>query len=145
MPMTVTLNQFSNLVLTSENSSEVHMLDIEHQRIVATIVHKIREKDSSRFTRINSESNMPNTLHATLMFTRYDKGNAFARSMMIGLGQIHINANLELKDGETQKVIGKYEIKKTFAWGGIYGGGTTIEGVVDGFADAVVEVLFEEE
>ncbi len=173
MPMTIKIDEYTDLVLTSKNVSEVNMLDIENQRILATIVHKIRMENRGRFTHIksdinsglksdsdndlksnsdsssdlssDSDSKVPNTLRATLIFTRYEKGNAQGRYMMAGFGAIHIDANLELADEVTQKVVGKYEIKKTFAWGGIYGGSVTIEDAEDGFADAVVEALLEEQ
>ncbi|MFQ5965799.1 MAG: DUF4410 domain-containing protein [Candidatus Scalinduaceae bacterium] len=140
----VALGQYSSLIFDSQHTSGVPMLETDHQRIKALIIQKIVKKAHDRFEHINSEDSNPNTLHASLIFTRYEKGNAFARAMLIGLGQIHIDAQLELKDEETQELIGKFEIKKTFAWGGLYGGFTGIEGAEDGFADAVVEVLFEE-
>lgn len=171
MPMTIKLDEYSNLILSSENVREVNMLDIENQRILTTIANKIRMENRNHFAHINtdintdintnnntnknsifytninsnknSDSKMPNTLHATLIFTRYDKGNSFARSMMAGLGQIHIDATLKLTEEDTGEVVGKYEIKKTFAWGGIYGGSVTIEDAEDGFADAVVEAILE--
>ncbi len=31
-----------------------------------------------------------------LLLTRYDKGNAFARAMLAGLGQIHIDGKVKL-------------------------------------------------
>ncbi len=141
----VSLGQYSNLALDSQSQADVFMIEDDHQRIKALIIKKIKDKDQNRFNQINSKNSMPNTLHALLKFTKYDKGNAFARAMLIGLGQIHIDAKLELKDNKTQKIIGEFEIKKTFAWGGLYGGLTGIEGAEDGFADAVVEVIFEEE
>lgn len=73
-------------------------------------------------------------------FTRFDEGNALARFILIGLGQIHIDANvtLEKPDGT---VVAKYKVKKTFAWGGMVGGFTTMDDVEEGFAKSVAEVV----
>ena len=38
----------------------------------------------------------PDTVNVKLVFTEYDKGNAFARFMLAGLGQIRIGANVLL-------------------------------------------------
>ena len=35
--------------------------------------------------------------------TRYDKGTAFARAMLIGLGQIHIDATVRLFTAEERE------------------------------------------
>jgi hypothetical protein len=44
--------------------------------------------------------------------------------MLAGLGQIHIDADVILREYEKNESLAKYEVKKTFAWGGIYGGAT---------------------
>jgi hypothetical protein len=64
--------------------------------------------------------------------------------MLAGLGQIHIDADVILREYEKNESLAKYEVKKTFAWGGIYGGATGIEEVETGFARAVVSVIFGE-
>lgn len=72
--------------------------------------------------------------------TRFDRGSAFGRAILIGLGQIHIDAvvTLEKADGT---LAGKYNVKKTFALGGIVGAVTRIEDVEEGFAKSVAEVV----
>jgi hypothetical protein len=39
------------------------------------------------------------------------------------------------------ELLEKFEMQKTFAWGGIYGGMTTIETIEDTFADAVAATV----
>jgi hypothetical protein len=68
-------------------------------------------------------------LKIKLLFTRYDAGNAFARFMMAGLGQIRIDADVIFLDGNTGDAIAKYQVSKDFSFGGIYGGTTRIEDV----------------
>jgi hypothetical protein len=76
-----------------------------------------------------------------MVFTQYDKGNAFARFMLIGTGQIKIDADVYFVDDATGQQIGKYQVSKQFAFGGIYGGSTSVEDVEDGFAKSVAEIL----
>jgi hypothetical protein len=61
--------------------------------------------------------------------------------MLAGLGQIHVDAEVTLEDREHATVIGKYDVTKTFAWGGVYGGSTNIRDVEEGFAEAVAKVV----
>lgn len=98
-----------------------------------------------RFKEINSDDAMMSAVKATIVLKRYEKGNAFARAMLAGLGQIHIDGDLLLEDPEKKELLAKYEIKKTFAWGGIYGGTTTIEDVEVGFAESVASIILGEE
>lgn len=72
-----------------------------------------------------------------MTITRYEKGSAAARAMAAGLGQIHIDGKILLKDAETGRVCCEFMEDKTFAWGGIYGGTTRVEDVEVGFAEAI--------
>jgi Domain of unknown function (DUF4410) len=71
--------------------------------------------------------------------TRFDRGNAFARSMMAGLGQIHIEGTVDLEETSGKK-LAEYKVSKDFSLGGIAGGTTTVEDVEDGFAKSVAEI-----
>ncbi len=79
-------------------------------------------------------------LKLKLHFTRFDRGNAFARAMLAGLGQIHIDATVELVD-PSGKTVAQYDVSKDFSLGGVYGGSTTVEDVEDGFAKSVAEIV----
>jgi hypothetical protein len=76
-----------------------------------------------------------------LVFTNYDEGSRFARFMLIGLGQIHIDADVILVDATSGATLGQYRVSKQFAFGGIYGGATSIEDVEKGFAKSVAEIF----
>ena len=140
------LCKFQNLEISSTVSSGTHMEEYELRRIEGIILRKIKEKGSSCFEKItNKLSNKPSTLLLKIEFTRYEKGNAFARAMLAGLGQIHIDAFIRLVDKSNKDVLGTYKVTKTFAWGGIYGGTTRIEDVEPAFAEAVAETIFPNE
>ncbi|MBO6635932.1 DUF4410 domain-containing protein [Parvibaculum sp.] len=75
-----------------------------------------------------------------VVFTKYDRGSAFARAMLAGLGQIEIDADVFLIDVEG-KTLAQYEVSKDFAFGGIYGASTSIEDVEVGFIKSVIEIV----
>lgn len=125
---------------TSAQGDASTMTSSDRERIVALVVRKVKEQAPNRFADFAAMTDTE-TLHVTIAFTRYDEGSAFARFMLIGLGQIHIDAEVTLEDRALQKVLAKSEVTKTFAWGGIYGGATGIKDVEEGFAEAVAKVL----
>ena len=73
-------------------------------------------------------------------FTRFDRGSAFARAMLIGLGQIRIEATVDIVDASGAPV-GEYKVAKDFALGGIAGATTNVADVEDGFAKSVAEIV----
>jgi len=81
------------------------------------------------------------TAKVKLVLTEYDKGNAFARAMLAGLGQIKIDADVIFLDDATGQEIARYQVSKDFAFGGIYGASTRMEDVEEGFAKSVAEIL----
>jgi hypothetical protein len=83
----------------------------------------------------------PGAVNVKLLFTQYDAGNAVARLMLAGLGQIHIAAKVLLTDMTTGRTVATFEASKTFAWGGLYGGSTQIGDVEVGFARSVAEIF----
>ncbi|WP_232280964.1 DUF4410 domain-containing protein [Novosphingobium nitrogenifigens] len=89
----------------------------------------------------------PGTPNATALsykmvvkLTRFKQGSAAARMIMIGLGQIHIDGEVTLTDGDG-KVAGQYKITKTMAAGGLVGGMTSTSDVENGFAKSVVAAI----
>jgi hypothetical protein len=139
----IILSQYTNLSLVANNDNVIPMTAFDRERLINTIVRKLQV--ANRFKTIDSASSVSNTLVATLQITEYDRGNAFLRFLLAGLGQIHINGKLTLVDRDKGEGVGAYDVSKTFAWGGLYGLGTTIEQVEEGFAEAVVEILLQKD
>src|SRR5215510_11788067 len=133
----VNLSTYSSLAVEVEGAQ---LTPVDKERIRIRIVEAIRKQDATRFKDINSPTPVPPTLRASVTVTNYDKGNTFARFMLAGLGQIHIDAQVTLRDQDTDE-LGRFQVNKTFAWGGIYGAITRVEDVEDGFAGAVATVL----
>ena len=79
-------------------------------------------------------------LKMKIHFTRFDRGNAFARAMLIGLGQIVIEATVSLQDAQGTTVA-QYKVSKDFAIGGVVGATTSVDDVEEGFAKSVATVV----
>jgi hypothetical protein len=125
---------------TSAQGEASKMTDGDRDRITALVVQKVKDKSPNRFAEFTTTAD-DRTLCVKINFTRYDEGNAFARYMLAGLGQMHIDAEVRLQDCVRQVVLAKSEVTKTFAWGGMYGGFTGIKDLEGGFAEAVAQVL----
>ncbi len=82
----------------------------------------------------------PGAYKMKIHFTRFDRGSAFGRAMLIGLGQIRIEATVDLVDASGNRVA-EYNVSKDFAIGGIIGATTTVADVEDGFAKSVAEIV----
>ena len=130
-------SRFSNLVVDVQSKSDLTLNPYDRERIANLIVKSIKVEAPNLFATINQPNPGPGTLQAVVMIKRYDEGSAFARAMLIGLGQMHIDADVNLNDWATKGVVAQYEVTKTFAWGGLYGGFTGIKDVEDGFSKAV--------
>jgi hypothetical protein len=129
--------KYPDLIVAVESTPEIPLTATDKDRILQLILNSIQEESPDRFTTINASTPMPGTLHVAVTITRYDEGNAFARFMLAGLGQMHIDADVVLTDESTKEKLAQYEVTKTFAWGGIYGAATNIKGIEEGFAKAV--------
>jgi len=119
-----------------EVGTDVKIQESEKTRIAETIEQKI-----ASLKIMNSRNGEKKMYEVDLLLTRYDKGNAFARAMLAGLGQIHIDGEVKLIELPERKLVGEFSIKKTFAWGGVYGAGTKIEDIEKAFADGVASAL----
>ena len=136
------LTRYTKVVfLSSSADTAASMTSSDRDRIVALVTRKLKEKAPTRFADLAPRAVDPDTLQVKIAFTRYEEGSAFARFMLAGLGQIHIDADVTLEDQARPAPVGRYAVTKTFAWGGIYGGTTDIRDVEDGFAEAVAKIL----
>ena len=114
----------------------VEILDQEKQRLSVLVAQKVQERKMR-----NATGGDPESYDVEVELTRYEKGNAFARAMLAGLGQIHIDAKVRLMRADKHEKVSDFELKKTFAWGGIYGAVTGIEDVEPAFAEGIAAAL----
>ncbi|MBI3582721.1 MAG: DUF4410 domain-containing protein [Nitrospinae bacterium] len=83
----------------------------------------------------------PEIIQLNIKFRKYDEGNRFLRSVLIGLGAMEIHADVEIRDAMSGKTIGKGEAGKTYAVGGLAGAATGIEYLEKEFAKEVSKAL----
>jgi hypothetical protein len=133
--------------LTAERQANLHITDVNAVAATGVVMtsydlDRIAQKVKAQLT-----AGAPGVLTGNgpglkmkVFITQYDKGNAFARAMLLGLGQIHIEATVSLVDS-TDAMVAQYQVSKDFAFGGVYGASTNIEDVEDGFAKSVVEIV----
>ena len=124
--------------VTGENRQGVVMTPSDLFRISEMVRAEIQGKYPNAFAP-PGPGNTPARIK--MVFTEYDGGNAFARFMLAGLGQIHIEADVQILAATGDAVLGTYKVAKQFAFGGLYGGTTNIRDVEQGFARSVAEVL----
>jgi hypothetical protein len=123
-----------------EAESGVDILDLEKTRLAERIEERISAKKL-----MNIAGKEKRSYEIELTLSRYDKGNAFARAMVAGLGQIHIDGVVRLYELPEKNKVCEFTIKKTFAWGGIYGASTSMEDIEKTFADGIASTLTGQE
>ncbi|HUK00207.1 MAG TPA: DUF4410 domain-containing protein [Stellaceae bacterium] len=128
------------LDVTAEAQPGVVMQPYELERIVSFVKADLTVADTHGAAQPAAAAADP-PAKVKLVFTQYDKGSAFERFMLAGLGQIKIDADVIFLDANTGQQLGKYQVSKDFAFGGVYGGSTTIEDVEQGFAKSVAAIV----
>jgi hypothetical protein len=114
----------------------VEVLELDKQRISQVIASRLEQRRLQVVA-----NNDPKECVVRVTLTRYQRGNAFARAMLAGLGQIHIDANVKVYAKANDQKIADFVVAKTFAWGGIYGASTSMEDIERTFADGVAAAL----
>ena len=71
--------------------------------------------------------------------TRYEEGNAFARAMLAGLGQIHVDGDSVMN--LAGQLVTDFSVSKTFAFGGVYGASVNVEEIENTFSEAVAKAI----
>jgi len=143
IPEDFDVQDYDFLDVVVDSDADVSMAAYEKERLTQKLIEQVKQLETVKFNGFNVPDSGPKTLSLEVTITRYDKGQAFARLMLAGLGQIHIDGDIVLKEKETQRVIEKANVNKTFAWGGVYGASTNMEDVEDGFAAGVLQALKE--
>ena len=126
--------------------------DLIHVRVSSPAATKMVELDRTRLAEMitsglderrarNPANGEIRDATASVGITRDERGNAFARAMLAGLGQIHSDGTATATDANGGSPIAEFTIAMTFAWGGIYGGSTRIEDIEPAFADGVAPAL----
>jgi len=126
--------------ITDEAAPGVVLANFDLERILQRVKAEITAAHPDIWVAANAPQG-DDPVKVKIVITRYDEGNAFARFMLAGLGQIRMEGDVIFTDAATGKQVGEYKVAKDFAFGGIYGGVTTIEDVEKGFAKSVAQIL----
>ena len=119
-----------------ETADKVTVDPAARDRVAGKIKTKIDERKLK-----NPALASPRSVQVLLHVTRYEKGNAFARAMLAGLGQIHLEGTIFVYQMPDRVLLEDFDLQKTFAWGGIYGAATSMEQIEDTFTDTVAATV----
>jgi hypothetical protein len=122
--------------VTIELAEHIEVLPSDRDRVTQKIKARI---DARKLT--NAASTEPRSFQVVLRVTRYEKGNRFARAMLAGLGQIHLEGTISVYQMPGHTLLEEFDMQKTFAWGGVYGASTSMEEIEDTFADGVAATV----
>lgn len=117
-------------------SAGVEMLDSERTHLGEVIAQKL-----AQFQALNAATGAPAAYEVEVVVSRFDKGNVLARAVLAGLGQIRIDARVRLLMAANKSMVSAFVVKKTFAWGGMYGAMTGMEDIEPAFAEGVAAAL----
>ncbi len=142
LPEDVSLSSFTSLQVEVESRKALALDSSVESRISELIYAKFKERDSNWFEEVPAAEDDPDTLVLSVRITKYEAGDPVARALQgAGYGQAHINAIVTIRGKLQSDILAKYSVKKTFAWGGVYGASTTIEDIEHGFAEAIVDLV----
>ena len=112
--------------------------DVNRQRLESRLLQAINDKKKT----VQCQTSDKRAFVLNSKITMYDEGNAFARFMLAGLGQIHIDGDFVLSiQPAVNESVAEFIVRKTFAWGGLYGGSITIADVEPAFAEGVADAI----
>lgn len=130
-----------NFALDGNDTAEVKVEAAQGLSVPDTDLQRLREVIQQQLVTglaRNPAAGAAQNYDVRVIITKYAKGNAFARAMLAGLGQIHIDGTVFVTTAGADEKLSEFTVKKTFAWGGLYGGTTRIEDVEPAFAEGVV-------
>lgn len=119
-----------------ETADKVAVDPVARDRVAGKIKTKIDDRKIK-----NPSAGSPRSVQVLLHVTRYEKGNAFARAMLAGLGQIHLEGTIFVYQMPDRVLLEDFDLQKTFAWGGIYGAATSMDQIEDTFTDTVAATV----
>lgn len=96
-------------------TASCEMPDVDLTYLQTDVQQKVREV-------LSGNPEVADAYKVQVTITKYDKGNAFARFMLIGLGQMYLYGTVEIKQGEPPVTIREGEFQKNYCVGGIVGG-----------------------
>jgi hypothetical protein len=131
-------DKFDFLAVSVAPHEGVELLAPDKERLTQSIIKQAQASHLGHFKGFNPVESSPNTLVLEVEMTRYEKGNAAARLMLAGLGQIHVDGLVTVKNKDTGAMLGKYAVQRTYFGGGLMGATTSVEQIETQFAVGVI-------
>lgn len=122
--------------VTTEAAMGVVVPAIDTNRITQYVIASIQEAAPGLI-----DPAAPQKKAMRIVITRYDEGNAGARFLLAGLGQIRLDGDVIISDAATGQKVAEYKVSKQFSFGGLYGGLTSMQDVEQGFAKSVAALV----
>ena len=122
--------------VTTEGGQGVAISPVDTSRITQLVVADIQALAPGVMDRAAAQGKT-----MRIVITRYDAGNAGARLMLAGLGQIRLDGDVTIVDTPSQRMLAEYKVSKQFALGGIIGSMTSMQDVEKGFAKSVAALV----
>lgn len=145
------LATYDTLVIEASATPTAQCTAADLDRIAQLTKAKLDELAPTRFrtVAVATSGQAPATgaapyLNADLTLNTYERGSAAGRFMMAGVGQMRISGDLALSEQPGDRALGRYNVDKQFAWGGIYGAMTDMEDIEAAFAEATAKALLGE-
>jgi hypothetical protein len=131
-------SNFSSITMkVSTADNKIKLTEQEIERIAGKIINEFK-KDPLYVNYTFNASSTTETINVECKIMNYDRGNAFARAMLAGLGSMNIKAEIIVENSKTGELLAEFTVSKTFAWGGVYGAGTNMSDIEEGFAKGVL-------
>lgn len=127
-------NDTVRVEVTSDSS--VNLIRSEADRLKERILQKIEIEKAN-----GTETGVSKSYLVEVLIEEYERGNAFARFMLAGLGKIRIRGHATVYELPQRKKTAEFDLAKSFAWGGIYGASTRIEDVEPAFAEGIAKAV----
>jgi hypothetical protein len=100
----------------------------------------LKEKlDARRMRNLGDGNARQCDVHITV--TRFDGGTGLARAFLAGSGQLHVDASVLVTSAGGGDPLDKFEISKTFSWGGAYGASEGVRNFEPSLADGIAAAL----
>jgi hypothetical protein len=89
---------------------------------------------------------LPDAYRINVTITKYEEGSAFARFMLIGLGQMYLYGTVDITQGTPPVVIRQGDFKKNYCVGGVMGASATMQkDVLPKVGEAIAKAIQEEQ
>jgi hypothetical protein len=105
------------------NLANGYRLDLKtHAPVPDAELSFMRQNIEQELNKVFRNRQSPDQYWIRVTITRYEEGNAFARFMLAGLGQMHLEGDVHVLAGDPPTYVRVGTFKKNYSMGGVIGG-----------------------